>query len=125
MHWHAFGYDGAQTPADRDAKNPQSATPPLALSHWFNKPTHMHKDAFADVEGAFLWLESELRKVYATTDELFKDSLAFYRMHLELRQDAYASGYTRDKAGIYVRCLLTCPRTGADPVEVNCPGAPK
>lgn len=123
MHWHAFGYDGTRYPADADAKNIQMAVRPLTLSHWFRKPKQMRKGVFTEVDSAYQWLEAELKGVYPNPD-LLADTLAFHQQHLELGQDAYSGGYTRDKAGIYVRCLLTCPRTGADPAEIRCPEPP-
>ena len=124
MHWHAFSYTGSQYPPDAEAKDVQAAVRPLVLSHWFRKPRQMHHGAFADAESGFHWLRSQLRDV-CPRPELLADVLAFQRACLERGQDAYAAGYSRDRAGMYVRCLLTCPRTGADRVEVVCPGPPR
>lgn len=124
VHWHAFSYTGSRTPSDSDAKNPAQPVRPLTISQWFRKPKQMHKGAFADADRAYEWMEAELAEVY-TDSERLASALNHFREHLGLGQDAYAGGYTRDLSGVYVRALLTCPRTGADRVPVNCPGAPQ
>ena len=113
LHWHAFTYTGARYPDDADAKNVNVAVRPLTLNHWFRKPGQMHQGAYSDVAGAYSWLESELRRIYVHQERL-ADVLSYHHVHLDLGQDAFSAGYTKDRAGVYVRCLLTCPRTGAD-----------
>lgn len=122
MHWHAFAHTGSYPP-DSEAKNLNAAVRPLALNHWFRKPRSMHKGAFATADAAHKWLATELQDAHPDQERL-PGVLDHHREHLSLGQDAYAGGWSRGASGIYVRCLLTCPRTGADPVSVPCPAAP-
>lgn len=117
MHWHAFAYSGAYPP-DSDARNPDAAVRPLTLADWFAKPASMRRGVFTTPDTAHDWLAAELRGCHSDPDRL-DDTLARHRKHLVLGQDAYAAGYTRG-GGIYVRALLTCPRTGADQRPVPC-----
>ena len=123
MHWHAFVYNGAETPSDSAANDLSQPVRPVDLRDWFEKPASMRRGTYTDVDGAHAWLATELAEVDPRPD-LLPDSLEHYRTHLELGQDAYAGGYARDHRGVYVRCLLTCPRTGADVRPVQCPVAP-
>ena len=88
-HWRGFTYNGS-FPPDRDAKNLSMAVRPLALRDWFGKPASMHKGTHTDVGSAYGWLEAELREVYPDPARL-PSALAYYRMHLDLGQDAYVS----------------------------------
>lgn len=123
MHWHAFTYNGS-FPPDREAKNPAAAVRPLSLRDWWTKPASMRRGTHADADGGYEWLEAQLREVFPDPERL-DATLAYYRTHLELGQDAYASGYTAGGSSIWVRALLTCPRTGADTRSVACPEPPR
>lgn len=123
LHWHAFGYNGSGYPPDSEAKNPQAPVRPLSLAGWFSKPASMRRGTFTDPDAAHDWLAAELHDRHPDPERL-PAALDYYRAHLKLGQDAYAGGYTRDRAGIYVRALLTCPRTGADRRAVRCPERP-
>ncbi|GAA2627528.1 hypothetical protein GCM10009863_48130 [Streptomyces axinellae] len=123
LHWHAFAYTG-RYPDYSEAKNINVAVRPLTLSDWFRKPRQMHQGTYSDAAGAYSWLESELRQVCVDHGRL-ADALDHYHVRLELGQDAYSGGYAKDRSSIYVRCLLTFPRTGADRRPEQCPGPPK
>lgn len=59
-HWHAYAYTGPWKPADRDARDPLSATPPFLVRDWFRKPRGMLAGTFADPDQALAWLAREL-----------------------------------------------------------------
>lgn len=120
MHWHAFTYSG-RYPEDSEAKNPQAPVRPLSLRDWFRKPASLRAGVYYDAESAYEWLASELRPLILDDDRL-GSALRHHQESLRLGQDAYCGRWARDRSGIIVRCLLTCPRTGADPVWIPCGG---
>lgn len=123
MHWHAFSYNGS-FPPDRDAKDPSVPVRPLALRDWFRKPGSLRRGTHPAAEGAYAWLEAELTELYHDRAQL-ASALAHHRTNLELGQDAYVSHYSAGGSSVWVRALLTCPRTGADIRPVQCPEPPR
>ncbi|WP_225849246.1 hypothetical protein [Streptomyces sp. HPF1205] len=59
-HWHAYAWTGGTKPADRDARDMASATPPPLLRDWFRKPRVLLAGTFADADAALEWLGREL-----------------------------------------------------------------
>jgi hypothetical protein len=59
-HWHAYSYTGHTRPADREARDPLSATPPLVIAEWLAKPRQMLAGTFTDAASAAEWLEQQL-----------------------------------------------------------------
>lgn len=117
-HWHAFSYTGPQRPRDADARDPQSATPPLEVARWLRKPRKMLAGTFATTDGAMGWLEEQLVQTPPMSSALPTPTVLEYaRVRLsEHPGDQVTRYYT---AGAYVcRDLVRCQ--GGD----FCPGHP-
>ncbi|WP_326807495.1 MULTISPECIES: hypothetical protein [unclassified Streptomyces] len=115
MHWHAYTYTGGQVPPDREARDPQSATPPNTISQWFRKPQHMRAGTFTDPEEVFAWLDQEVREAPPSA---LDGKLDYLRASVDRHADAYAGYYSRGQ--FVVRVALVCPRPGE-----RCPDPPR
>ncbi|WP_314174248.1 hypothetical protein [Streptomyces winkii] len=119
-HWHAFGYTGHERPGDAEARDPESATPPIEIDLWFRKPRSMLEGTFTDASAAADWLEREL------SESPPQDGALPVRSHLRHARDALARGadayvgYYTTHGRFLVRALLSCPRPG-----LPCPSPPR
>lgn len=119
LHWHAFRFTGNERPADRLARDPDSATPPNEIAMFFRKPASMRAGTFTDPDAAYGWLAEELAAVpplpAAVPMGTHLDAAADC---LRRGADAYV-GYYATGGRFLVRALLVCPRAGE-----RCPAPP-
>lgn len=115
-HWHAYAYTGPALPADRDARDPLSATPPPVVRDWLRKPRGMLVGTFTEPEAALTWLAAQLAQAPPLPTAVPADvTLAYARERIARPpHDQVTRYYT---ATAYVcRDLVWC--TGAPP---ECP----
>lgn len=74
-HWHAYAYTGHTRPPDREARDPQSATPPLVVAEWLRKPRTMLAGTFTAPGDAMSWLEQQLAETPPMSTALPTDTV--------------------------------------------------
>lgn len=120
IHWHAFSYTGHGRPRDSQARDPESATPPIELDRWFAKPRSMMDATFTTAAAAADWLERELKESPPPASALpVETHMRSARAALDRGADAYVGYYTAH-GRFLVRALLACPRRG-----LRCPAPPR
>lgn len=117
-HWHAYTYTGPQRPKDAEARDPLSATPPLTIAAWANKPRGMLAATFGDPADALAWLAEQLARTPPLPGALPAATVLGYARERLTRHpgDQITRYYTASQ--YVVRDLIHC--TGGP----GCPGAP-
>jgi hypothetical protein len=119
-HWHAFAYTGHARPRDAEARDPESATPPIELDEWYRKPRSMMAGTFTDAAAAAHWLERELTESPPPATAVpVRTHMRAARDALRRGSDAYVGYYTAH-GRFLVRTLLACPRG-----NLRCPASPR
>jgi hypothetical protein len=132
-HWHAYAWNGAGRPDDRerrtypptgipefDAKridNSASRIPPLVISEWLLKPAAFIEATYPIPDGrrdGYHWLRDELREHPRGPRDLEPEVQLAHAVDCMTRgADVVWAYYSR--AGRYIsRALIVCPRPGFD-----------
>jgi hypothetical protein len=117
-HWHAYSYTGPWRPADREARDPSSATPPLIVAEWVRKPRTMLAGTFTQAQEALAWLAREVAQTPPPASGLpVPVLLAYARARLGEQPGDQVTRYYTASAYV-VRDLVRC--TGGE----GCPDRP-
>lgn len=114
-HWHAYTYTGHQRPPDRDARDPNSATPPLVVADWLNKPRSMLAGTFTTVDDAMDWLTKQLSETPPLTTAIPPALVLDYARERLVHEpgDQVTRYYTN--SAYACRDLVRCPQTQTCP----------
>ncbi|NUP52323.1 MAG: hypothetical protein HOW97_34130 [Catenulispora sp.] len=114
-HWHAYTYTGHTRPPDREARDPNSPTPPLVVADWPRKPRSMLAGTFTAVDDAMGWLAKQLADTPPLTTAIAPELIIGYARERLTQEpgDQVTRYYT---AGSYAcRDLVRCPPAGPCP----------